>query len=152
MDKTVPYDEPLDPYWETLNGLAGTVEEIAGDKSDPNYYPYLNQAKDNVVPFLTRMARAREMAANIDRAIEDGHLQKFPDLDGVAITFRTFADKAETLGYERDESEPKEGLPKFRDEWLEIYSLAWATLRRLEGNGFPLMDYVTCRALGSREL
>lgn len=146
MDKTQPYDEPLDPHWERLNALGGTVEEIAGDKTDPNYYPYLNQAKRNVVPFLTRMARAREMAENIDRAIEDGHLEKFPTLDAVRITFRTFAERAEKLGYEPDENEPVAGLPKQREELLELFQIAWATLRRFESEGFPLSEYVETRA------
>ena len=147
MDKTQPYDEPLDPHWERLNASFATVEEIAGpDKDAPGYYVYLDQAKGNVVPFVTRIQRAREMAANIDRAIEDGHLEKFRDLDGVAIAFRTFAERAETLGYEPDEDEPKGGVPKRRDELLEIFNLAWVALRRFEGDGFPLMDYVETRA------
>jgi hypothetical protein len=146
MDKTQPYDEPLDPHSQRLNVLGGTVDEIAGDKSEPKYYVYLNQAKDNVVPFIVRIERAREMAANIDRAISDGHLKEFPDLDAVGITFRTFAERAEILGYEPDDNEPKEGVPKRREELLEIFHLAWVALRRCEGKGFPLMDYAETRA------
>jgi hypothetical protein len=152
MDKTIAYDEPLDPHWERLNESFATVGEIAGDKTAPDYYKSLNQAKANVVPFLVRITRAREMAANISRAIEDGHLEKHPDLDAVGITFRTFADRAETLGFRPDESEPVVGLPKERDGLLEMFQIAWRSLRRLEQDGFPLMDYVNSAALGDPEI
>ena len=146
------YDEPLDPHWERLNALGGTVEDIAGDKTAPDYYKSLNQAKANVVPFLVRITRAREMAANIDRAIEDGHLEKFPLLDAARITFRTFSERAEKLGYERDENEPVAGLPKERDGLLEMFHIAWDALRSLERDGFPLTDYVKSAALGDPEI
>jgi hypothetical protein len=152
MDKTMAYDEPLDPHWERLNELGATVEEIAGDKTAPGYYKHLDQAKANVVPFVTRIARAREMRANIDRAIEDGHLEKFPELDGVAIAFRTFAETAEILGRKRDEDEPAGGVPKNRELLLEIFRRAWVRLRALEGGGFPLTDYVSSAALGDPEI
>jgi hypothetical protein len=147
MDKTQPYDEPLDPHWELLNGLGPTLSELAGtDKASPTHYKHLNIARDKIVPYQTRIGRAREMASNIGRAIEDGHLDKYPDLDGVSIAFRTFAERAATLGYKRDEDEPKSGVPKHRKELLEIFNLAWVALRRIETEGFPLMEYVNCRA------
>jgi hypothetical protein len=147
MDKTQPYDEPLDPHWERLNASFVTVEEYAAAiKTEKDFYLSLNHAKEKIIPYVVRIQRAREMAANIDRAINDGHLEKFRDLDGVAIAFRTFAERAETLGYEPDEDEPKGGVPKRRKELLEIFNLAWVALRRFEGEGFPLMDYVETRA------
>ena len=152
MDKTMAYDEPLDPHWERLNELGVTVEDVAGDKTAPGYYKHLNQAKANVVPFLTRITRAREMVANITRAIEDGHLEKHPDLDPITSTFKRFTERAETLGYKPDESEPVAGLPKERDELLEMFHIAWRSLRRLESEGFPLMDYVNSAALGDPEI
>jgi hypothetical protein len=152
MDKTMAYDEPLDPHWERLNALGGSVGDIAGDKTALDYYKSLDQAKRNVVPFLVRITRAREMASNTTRAIEDGHLEKFPLLDAARITFRTFAGRAEKLGYERDENEPVGGLPKERDGLLEMFHIAWDALRRLEQDGFPLMDYVDSAALGDPEI
>ena len=146
------YDEPLDPHWERLNASFPTVEDVAGDKTEPDYYKRLDQAKANVVPFLTRITRAREMAANIDRAIEDGHLEKFPDLDGVAIAFRTFAETAEIIGRKRDENEPAGGVPKNRDLLLDIFRRTWVRLRTFERDGFPLMDYVNSSALGDPEI
>jgi hypothetical protein len=86
------------------------------------------------------------MVANIQRAIYDGHLKEFSKLDAVLIAFRTFAERGEKLGYEPDENEPKGGVPKERDELLEIFNLAWVRLRRLEAKGFPLMEYVETRA------
>ena len=92
------------------------------------------------------------MGANIDRAIKDGHLEKFPDLDPIQNTFSRFADRAETLGYRPDENEPLGGLPKERDGLLKMFQIAWGSLRRLEREGFPLMDYVDSAALGDPEI
>ena len=148
----MPYDEPLDPHWERLNASFATVGEIAGDKTAPDYFKSLNQAKANVVPFLVRITRAREMIANVLRAIEDGHLEKHPDLDPIRNAFSRFADRAETLGYMPDENEPAAGLPKERDGLLDMFHIAWRSLRRLEREGFPLMDYVNSATLGDPEI
>lgn len=168
MDKTVAYDEPLDPHWESINALGPSVFQMLHPDAaawtesdlldlkgiradlDEKIDKMLETEKEpgwrrrekmveNIVPFLARISRAREMAANTDRAIEDGHLEQFPDLDGVTIAFRTFAERAQELGYA---SRTKNGgTPRHEDELLQIYSLAWAALRRFETDGFPLMDY-----------
>ena len=150
MDKTMAYDEPLDPHWERLNALGPSLDEMlagAGQASDYNgnrYHSFRHHAKENVVPFQTRQMRALEMRANIDRAILDGHLERFPDLDGVGILFTNFAAASEKLGYK---SEKRGGEPKDRDELLECFNIAWGALRALERKGFPLMDYVDSPAL-----
>lgn len=168
MDKTVAYAEPLDPHWESINALGPSVfqmlhphsaawtesdlldlkgiradldqkiDKMLETKKEPGWIRR-ERMVENIVPFLTRITRAWEMAANIDRAIEDGHLEQFPDLDGVAITFRTFAERAQELGYA---SRTKNGgTPSHRDELLKLFSVAWAALRRFETDGFPLMEY-----------
>lgn len=169
MDKTQPYDEPLDPHWERLNALGATVFQMrhpsAAAWTEKDLLDLKGQSADfddqidkmleperepgwirreimveNVVAFSTRISRAREMAANTDRAIKDGHLEQFPDLDGVNIAFTTFAERAQELWYE-SRKRTNGGTPSHRDELLEIYSLTWAALRRFEADGFPLMDY-----------
>jgi hypothetical protein len=85
---------------------------------------------------------------NIDRAILDGHLKTYPNLDGVKIMFSVFAEKAEQLNYHKPKGErAKSGsTPSGRDDLLEIFHRAWVALRELESDGFPLMDYVETRA------
>ena len=166
MDKTMAYDEPLDPHWERLNALGASLDEIlagveqTSDYNGIRYHSFRHHAKENVVPFQTRQVRALEMRANIDRAILDGHLERFPELDGVGILFTNFAAVSERLGetvikkkvWGIDNREGVAGVPKDRDEWLECFSNAWDTLRALERDGFPLMDYVDSPALDGPEI
>jgi hypothetical protein len=150
MDKTIAYDEPLDPHWERLNALGPSLDQMLEgleDKSANNRIRH--HSRENVVPFMTRQLRALEMRRNIDRAILDGHFEKFPDLDGVAIEFGVFAEKAGELG----STVPKTGGQfKDRDGLLQIFHLAWEKLRTLERDGFPLMDYVGSPALDGPEI
>jgi hypothetical protein len=158
MDKTVAYDEPLDPHWERLNALGPSLDQILeGLERKAGHNSIRLHARENVVPFMTRQVRALEMKANLDRAILDGHFEKFPDLDRVAREFEDFAAAAAALGetvikkkvygVDKRNKEDRSGKPKDRDGLLERFHLAWETLRRLEGDGFPLMDYVNSRAL-----
>jgi hypothetical protein len=150
MDKTMAYDEPLDPHWERLNELWPSLDEMLEgleNKSENNRIRH--HSRENIVPFQTRIARALEMRANLDRAKEDGHFEKFPELDASRIAFSVFAARAETLGFL---AETPGGKPKLRDELLEIFGLAWVKLREIERDGFPLMDYVNSAALGDPEI
>jgi hypothetical protein len=177
MDKTVAYDEPLDPHWERLNAVGPSLFQIlhpdAGGFSEDDLTDLRGLRDDldarldemletdktpgwkrreimtaNMVPFLTRRGRAVEMVENIDRAILDGHLKTYPNLDGVKIMFSVFAEKAEQLNYHKPKGErAKSGsTPSGRDDLLEIFHRAWVALRELESDGFPLMDYVETRA------
>jgi hypothetical protein len=159
MDKTMAYDEPLDPHWERLNALGASLDEIlAGVEQTSDNNRLRHHSIENVVPFQTRQVRALEMRANIDRAILDGHLEKFPDLDGVGILFTNFAAASERLGVTKekwggpDKREGVGGIPKVRDELLECFNIAWGALRALERDGFPLMDYVDSPALDGPEI
>ena len=161
MDKTMAYDEPLDPHWERLNALGPSLDEIlAGLERKGGHNSVRLHARENVVPFMTRQLRALEMRANLDRAIFDGHFEKFPDLDGVAIHFGVFAAAAAELGetvvkrkvYGVDKREGVAGKPKGRDGLLQIFHMAWVKLRTLESDGFPLMDYVNSPALDEPEI
>lgn len=134
MDKTVAYDEPLDPYWERLNASGPTlfqmlhpvaggfseddIEDLRGlrDDLDARLDEMLETDKTpgwirrermtaNLVPFLTRRGRAAEMVENIDRAILDGQHNTYPNLDSVRIMFSVFAEKAEQLNYHKPKSE-----------------------------------------------
>jgi hypothetical protein len=150
MDKTIAYDEPLDPHWERLNELWPSLDEIlAGLENKSENNRIRHHSRENIVPFQTRMVRALEMRANLDRAIVDGHLEKFPDIDGVGIFFSNFAAAADELGYLR---EKRGGKPKDRDGLLELFHIAWDALRALERKGFPLMEYVDSPALDGPEI
>lgn len=149
MDKTVSYDEPLDPHWERLNASGPTLEQMLSSLEPTSVN---NQARhhlrENIVPFATRQTRAREMRENLDHAILDGHLERFPSLEKIARAFADFAAAAEELGFQQTK---QGGKNKHRDEWLELYRLAWVNLRKLESDGFPLMDYVESPALDRPE-
>jgi len=150
MDKTMAYDEPLDPHWERLNALGPSLDQML-DAIEPKsgHNRAKHYARENIVPFQIRQMRALEMRANLDRAMVDGHFEKFPELDASRIAFSVFAARAETLGFE---VETKGGIPKLRNELLEIFGLAWVKLREHERDGFPLMDYVDSPALGDPEI
>lgn len=150
MDKTMAYDEPLDPHWERLNALGPSLDEmLEGIEPTSGHNRRKHHARENVVPFLTRQTRALEMRANLDQAKEDGHFVKFPELDAARIAFSVFAARAESLGFV---AETQGGKAKLRDELLEIFGLAWVRLREFERDGFPLMEYVTSAALGDPEI
>jgi len=159
MDKTMAYDEPLDPHWERLNALGPSLEqmlEVIEPTSGHNRAKH--HARENIVPFQTRQMRALEMRANLDRAKADGHFVKYPDLDGVAIEFGAFAAAAGELGVTKskwggpDKREGVGGKPKDRDGLLKIFRMAWEKLRTLERDGFPLMEYVESPALDGDEI
>jgi hypothetical protein len=103
---------------------------------------------ENLVPFLTRRARSDEMKNNMFRAISDGHLDRFPRLEHVTNAFILFADRAEFLNFHKIKSTRRKSgsKPSERDELLELFHRAWVTLRELESDGFPLMEYVETRA------
>lgn len=177
MDKTVAYDEPLDPHWERLNASGPTlfqmlhpeaggfseddIEEFRGLRDDldkrldqmletdktPGWI-YREKMTANLVPFLIRRGRAAEMVENLDRAILDGHLKTYPNLDGARIMFSVFAEKSEQLNYHKPKGERKKSgsTPSERDDLLDIFHRAWVVLRELESDGFPLFEYVETRA------
>jgi hypothetical protein len=150
MDRTIAYDEPLDPHWERLNALGASLDEVLEGLAPTSANNDIrHHSRENVVPFQTRQVRALEMRANLDRAKEDGHFAKFPELEAARIAFTVFADRAESLGFV---SETKGGKAKLRDELLEIFGLAWVRLREHERDGFPLMDYVDSPTLGDPEI
>lgn len=183
MDKTIAYDEPLDPHWERLNASSPSLFQIlhtdAGgvsqddiadlrgirDDLDARLDEMLQTDKTpgwkrreimaaNLVPFFTRRGRAAEMVENIDRAILDGHLESFPNLDSVKIMFNAFEENAEKLNYYKTKGErAKSGsTPSKRDDLLDIFHRAWVALREFESDGFPLMDYVDSPSLDGPEL
>ena len=145
MDKTQPYDEPLDPHWEIIGAFGPTLEQML----EPGTPKRLEVIAENVVPFLVRKDRALEMVANLDRAIVDGHAATFVELGAIVATFRAFAEKADEFGFKVEGTVRRQhgGVPKDRDGWLVWYHEAWARLREFESDGFPLMDYVHTRHL-----
>lgn len=146
MDRSVPYDEPRDPFAEMLNKAGVDVEtfiavsEQAGIKSYPRDVAIIEWQ----VPFLVRQTRAREMVSNLARAISDGYSPR--DLQPVIEMFRAFEDGwVETLN--RSKNRTRGGtVPKHRDKLLVLYGQAWGMLAALTATGFPLREYATTRA------
>jgi hypothetical protein len=146
MDKTIPYDEPRDPFADLLNASAADVETqlaitvAVGIK----VYPSSRANVRNQVPFLVRQTRAREMESNLVRAISDGH--NLSDLQPIIEKFRAFGDGWEQT-LDRSPNKTRGGtVPKYRDDLLDLYGQAWASLAALAAEGFPLREYSKTKA------
>jgi hypothetical protein len=146
MDKTIPYDEPRDPFADVLNASAVDVETYlyvtvaAGLKAYPSDVANVR----NQVPFLVRVFRANEMVSNLARAISDGYAKD--DLEPIVVMFRAFGDGWEQT-LDRSPNKTRGGtVPKNRDGLLDLYGRAWASLAALTARGFPLREYATTKA------
>jgi hypothetical protein len=146
MDKTIPYDEPRDPFADLLNASAVDVDKQLAITAAAGLevYPTDRATVRNQVPFLVRQTRAREMESNLARAISDGH--NVGDLQPIIEMFRAFGDGwQQTL--DRSPNKTRGGtVPKNRDGLLDLYGRAWASLAALTARGFPLREYATTKA------
>jgi hypothetical protein len=149
MDKTIPYDEPRDPFADLLNASAVDVETQLAIEAAAGLevYPSHRATVRNQVPFLVRQTRAREMESNLARAVSDGH--NVGDLQPIIEMFRAFGDGwQQTL--DRSPNKTRGGtVPKNRDNLLDLYGRAWASLAALTARGFPLREYATTKASDS---
>jgi hypothetical protein len=146
MDKAIPYDEPRDPFADALNASAVDVETVLAVEAAAGFKVYPSNVA-NVraqVPFLVRQTRAKEMEGNLVRAISDGH--DLNDLKPIIEMFRAFVDGWERT-LDRSPNKTRGGtVPKRRDDLLDLYGRAWASLAALTARGFPLREYATTRA------
>jgi len=146
VDKTVPYDEPRDPFAALLNCQYPDVETYLAmnEQLEIKTYPRDVALVMWQVPFLIRQTRATEMESNLVRAISDGYAPG--DLEEIIVKFRAFRDGwEETL--DRSKNRAKGGtVPKDRDKLLSLYGEAWGLLVALTYQGFPLREYANTRA------
>ena len=146
MDKSVPYDEPRDPFAVLLNSEGPDVATFlaTNEQLEIKTYPREVALVKWQVPFLIRQTRAAEMESNLVRAISDGYAPG--DLKEIILRFRAFRDGwEETL--DRSRNRTKGGtVPKERDKLLSLYGEAWGLLAALSYKGFPLRDYANTRA------
>ena len=146
MDKTVPYDEPRDPFAASLNSQYPDVETYFAHLAqlEIRTYPREVALVEWQVPFLIRQSRAAEMESNLVRAISDGHSAS--DLEPIIVMFRAFRDGWE-MTLEESKNRTRGGtVPKPRDELLNLYGRAWGMLVALSYKGFPVRDYANTRA------
>jgi len=92
VDKTVPYDEPRDPFAALLNCQYPDVETYLAmnEQLEIKTYPRDVALVMWQVPFLIRQTRATEMESNLVRAISDGYAPG--DLEEIIVKFRAFRD------------------------------------------------------------
>ena len=146
MDKTVPYDEPRDPFAALLNSGGPDVKTYLAinEQLEIKTYPREVALVKWQVPFLIRQTRAAEMESNLARAISDGYSPS--DLKEIIEKFRAFRDGWE-MTLDRSKNRTKGGtVPKERDKLLSLYGEAWGLLVAMSDKGFPLRDYANTRA------
>jgi hypothetical protein len=146
VDKTVPYDEPRDPFAALLNSGGPDVKTYLAinEQLEIKTYPREVALVKWQVPFLIRQTRAAEMESNLVRAISDGYSPG--DLKEIIEKFRAFRDGWE-MTLDRSKNRTKGGtVPKERDKLLSLYGQAWGLLMALSYKGFPLRDYANTRA------